>query len=63
LITVEDPVYGEFPMQGQPWKATETPPRMKWACRPPGHDNAHIYLRHLGLGGKALAVLHKRGVI
>jgi crotonobetainyl-CoA:carnitine CoA-transferase CaiB-like acyl-CoA transferase len=63
FVTVEDPLYGELPMQGQPWKATETPPRMKWACRPPGQDNAHIYLRHLGLGARALAALHKRGVI
>jgi len=63
LMTVEDPVYGELPMQGQPWKATKTPPRMKWACRSPGADNAHIYLRHLGIGRRALAALHKRGVV
>jgi crotonobetainyl-CoA:carnitine CoA-transferase CaiB-like acyl-CoA transferase len=63
LMTVEDPVYGELPMQGQPWKATGTPPRMKWACRPPGKDNAHIYLKHLGIGRRALAALHKRGVL
>ena len=63
LMTVEDSVYGELPMQGLPWKATVTPPRMKWACRPPGKDNAHIYLRHLGLGRRALAALHKRGAI
>ncbi|HYB73977.1 MAG TPA: CoA transferase [Candidatus Sulfotelmatobacter sp.] len=63
LMTVEDPVYGELPMQGQPWKATGTPPRMKWACRSPGADNAHIYLRHLGIGRRALAALHKRGVV
>ena len=63
LLTVEDPIYGELPMQGQPWKAGETPPRMKWACRPPGRDNAHIYLRHLGMGAKALTALRKRGVV
>lgn len=63
LVTVEDPAYGDLPMQGQPWKATETPPRIKWACRPPGVDNAHIYLRHLGLGARALSALRKRGVV
>ena len=63
LMTVEDPLYGELPMQGQPWKATETPPRMKWACRPPGKDNAHIYLKHLGIDRRALAALRKRGVV
>ncbi len=63
LMAVEDPVYGELPMQGQPWKATETPPRMKWACRPPGKDNAHIYLRHLGIGAKTLAALENKGIV
>lgn len=63
LMTVDDPVYGELPMQGQPWKATGTPPRLKWACRPPGKDNAHVYLRHLGIGARALASLHKRGIV
>jgi crotonobetainyl-CoA:carnitine CoA-transferase CaiB-like acyl-CoA transferase len=63
LVTVDDPAYGELPMQGQPWKATETPPRMKWASRPAGKDNAHIYLKHLGIGKRALGALQKKGVV
>lgn len=63
LTTVDDPVYGELPMQGQPWNATETPPRMKWACRPPGQDNAHVYLKYLGIAGQRLQRLRKAGVI
>lgn len=63
LTRVDDPIYGELPMQGQPWKATGTPPRMKWACRPAGHDNAAVYLKYLGLGPGALAAYRKRGVI
>ncbi len=63
LATVDDPIYGELPMQGQPWKATGTPPRMKWACRPVGHDNAYVYLKFLGLGPVKLAAYRKKGVL
>jgi crotonobetainyl-CoA:carnitine CoA-transferase CaiB-like acyl-CoA transferase len=63
LTKVDDPIYGELPMQGQPWKATGTPPRMKWACRPVGRDNEYVYLKHLGLGPVKLAALRKRGII
>jgi len=63
LTTVDDPVYGELRMQGQPWKATETPPRMKWACRPVGHDNEYVYLKYLGLGPSKVAAYTKRGVV
>ncbi len=63
LATVDDPIYGKLPMQGQPWKATETPPRMKWACRPVGQDNEYVYLKHLGLGPTKLAAYRKKGVV
>jgi crotonobetainyl-CoA:carnitine CoA-transferase CaiB-like acyl-CoA transferase len=63
LTTIEDPEYGELPMQGLPWKATETPPRVKWACRSAGKDNAYVYLKHLGLGRTKLAALKRGGVI
>ena len=63
LTTVDDPIYGELPMQGQPWKATGTPPRMKWACRPPGQDNQYVYLKYLGLDPSRLAAYHKKGVV
>jgi crotonobetainyl-CoA:carnitine CoA-transferase CaiB-like acyl-CoA transferase len=63
LTRMDDPIYGELPMQGQPWKATGTPPRMKWACRPVGHDNASVYLKYLGLGPTRLAAYKQRGAI
>lgn len=63
LIKVDDPIYGELPMQGQPWKATGTPPRMKWACRPVGHDNEYVYLKYLGLCPSKLSGYKKRGAI
>lgn len=63
LTRVDDPLYGELPMQGQPWKATGTPPRMKWACRPVGHDSQYVYSRYLGLGPGRLAGYKKRGAL
>jgi crotonobetainyl-CoA:carnitine CoA-transferase CaiB-like acyl-CoA transferase len=63
LTTIEDPEYGELPMQGLPWKATATPPRLKWVCRSVGKDNAHVYLKQLGLGRTKLAALKRAGVI
>ncbi len=60
---VEDPVYGELVVQGTPWKMTETPPRIKWLCRPVGADNEYVYLKHLGLDRRQLAALKERGVV
>lgn len=60
---VEDPVYGRLLLQGQPVKMSETPPRLKWACRPVGADNEFVYLRELGLGRERLRELRARGVV
>ena len=60
---VHDPVYGDLVLQGPMWKMTETPPRLKWVCRPIGGDNEYIYLKQLGLGRSALDDLKNRGVI
>jgi crotonobetainyl-CoA:carnitine CoA-transferase CaiB-like acyl-CoA transferase len=60
---LEDPHYGELTLQAPPWKMSGTPPRLKWACRPVGADNAAIYTRYLGLGPSDLAGLRARGVI
>jgi crotonobetainyl-CoA:carnitine CoA-transferase CaiB-like acyl-CoA transferase len=63
LQRVVDPLYGELVVQAPPWKMSETPPRLKWLCRPIGHDNEHIYLRYLGLGRSKVAELQARGVV
>lgn len=63
LQRVEDPEYGDLVFQGQPWKMTGTPPRLRWACRPVGKDNASIYLKHLGIGKARLRALKKRQII
>jgi crotonobetainyl-CoA:carnitine CoA-transferase CaiB-like acyl-CoA transferase len=60
---VEDPVYGEVIVQGPAVKATETPPRVKWVCRPPGADNGYVYLKYLGLGRSRLEELAAAGVV
>ncbi len=60
---VEDADYGLLQLQAPPWKMSRTPPRVKWACRPVGADNAAVYARHLGLGPSALAALKAKGVI
>jgi crotonobetainyl-CoA:carnitine CoA-transferase CaiB-like acyl-CoA transferase len=60
---LNDPLYGELTLQGPLWKMSETPPRLKWLCRPIGADNEFIYLKYLGLGRDRLAELHNEGVI
>ncbi len=60
---VQDPVYGEITLQGPVWKMTESPPRLKWACRPVGADNTFIYSTCLGIGGTALEELKARGIV
>ena len=61
--TLVDPVYGELTLQGPLWKMSETPPRLKWLCRPPGADNEFIYLKYLGFGRGSLAEMKNESVI
>jgi len=63
LQRVHDPDYGDLVLQGQPWKMTETPPRLRWACRPAGKDNASVYLKYLGIGRTRLHALRKQQVV
>ncbi len=60
---IQDPTYGELTVQGPAWKMSETPPRLKWICRPVGADNEFIYLKYLGMGRSQLAALKRVGVI
>jgi crotonobetainyl-CoA:carnitine CoA-transferase CaiB-like acyl-CoA transferase len=63
LQVVEDPVYGRLLLQAPPTHMTETPPRLKWACRPVGADTELVYAKYLGLGRAELADLRARGVV
>ncbi|MGH7322769.1 MAG: CaiB/BaiF CoA transferase family protein [Candidatus Rokuibacteriota bacterium] len=63
LQVVEDPVYGPLLLQASPLHMTETPPRIKWACRPVGADTEFVFGKYLGLGREALADLRARGIV
>ena len=60
---LSDPVYGELTLQMPVWRMTETPPRIRWACRPTGYHTAYVYQKYLGLGPRRLAELRDGGVI
>ena len=60
---VQDPVYGSVVCAQAQWKATETPPRTKWVCRPVGYDNGFVYLNYLGYGPVKLKELEAEGII
>jgi len=60
---INDPYYKEMVIANQAWKMTETPPRVKWICRPVGADNEYIYNLKLGWGPNQLAEYQDRGVI
>ncbi len=61
--TVADPLYGELLLQMPAWRMTRTPPRLKWACRPLGYHNAHVYQKYFGFGPGRLAELKSQGVL
>ena len=63
IMPVQDPVYGSVVCAQAQWKATETPPRTKWLCRPVGYDNGYIYLKYMGYGPVKLKALEGKGVI
>jgi len=58
-----DPVYGDLTLQMPVWRMTETPPRVRWVCRPTGYHNGYVYQKYLGLGPRRLAELKQQGVI
>jgi crotonobetainyl-CoA:carnitine CoA-transferase CaiB-like acyl-CoA transferase len=58
-----DPIYGPLTLQMPVWRMTGTPPRLRWPCRPAGHHNQDVYLRHLGLGRQDLEELRGRGIL
>ncbi|HBZ53942.1 MAG TPA: hypothetical protein DEO88_00925 [Syntrophobacteraceae bacterium] len=58
-----DPYYKEITFANQAWKMTESPPRVKWICRPVGADNEYVYNLKLGLGQEQLAAMKEKAVI
>jgi crotonobetainyl-CoA:carnitine CoA-transferase CaiB-like acyl-CoA transferase len=60
---IEDPVYGPLTLAMPAWRMTRTPPRLKVAARPPGHDNREVYAKHCGFGPERMQDLRSRGII
>ncbi|MEM1539424.1 MAG: CoA transferase [Candidatus Bathyarchaeia archaeon] len=60
---IKDPIYGEVVVARQAPLMTETPPRVKWVCRPVGYDNQYIYSKYLSFGPQKLKELKEKGVI
>ena len=60
---VEDPICGALLLQMPAWRMTRTPPRLKWACRPPGYHNREVFRRYFGFGPGRLAELEDHGLI
>ena len=58
-----DSVYGDLTLQMPVWRMSETPPRVRWACRPTGYHNGYVYQKYLGLGPGHLTALRSRGII
>lgn len=63
LAVVSDPTWGDLLVQMPFQKASASPPRLKWACRRPGQDNAHVYAKYLGYGRETLRELRASGVV
>lgn len=63
LTRVSDAVYGALLLGMPTWRMTETPPRVKWACRPVGYHNGHVYQKYFGFGPTRLLELKSHGVL
>jgi len=60
---VDDPVFGPVVLAQAQYKMTETPPRVKWVCRPVGYDNGFVYLKYLSYGPEKLRKLKESSVL
>ncbi len=60
---VQDPIYGALLLQMPAWRMTRTPPRLRWACRPAGYHNAHVFTKYFGYGPATLSRLRARSIV
>jgi crotonobetainyl-CoA:carnitine CoA-transferase CaiB-like acyl-CoA transferase len=58
----EDPVYGPMVEQGPAPKLSATPGRIRWAARPVGWHNDHVFRTVLGLSPSEVQALEAQGV-
>jgi len=59
----EDPLYGRMVEQGPAPKLSATPGRIRWAARPVGWHNEHVFRTVLGLSPGEIQALAAQGVI
>jgi len=64
FVKIHDKNYGELLLPNSLFRfMSETPGRIKWACRPIGADNEYIYAKYLGIFKDELEKLKSKGVI
>lgn len=63
IMTLADPDLGELRVPAPIPKLTATPGQLRWAGRPQGADNEHVYRTLLGIDAARFDDLRKRGVI
>jgi hypothetical protein len=64
FVKIHDKNYGELLLPNSLFRfMSETPGRIKWACRPIGADNEYIYAKYLGIFKDELERLKSKGVI
>jgi crotonobetainyl-CoA:carnitine CoA-transferase CaiB-like acyl-CoA transferase len=64
FVKIHDKNYGELLLPNSLFRfMSETPGRIKWACRPIGADNEYIYAKYLGIFKDELESLKNKGVI
>jgi succinyl-CoA---D-citramalate CoA-transferase len=59
----EDPLYGPMVEQGPAPKLSATPGRIRWAARPVGWHNEHVFRTILGLAPSEIQALEARGAV
>ncbi len=59
----EDPLYGPMVEQGPAPKLSATPGRIRWAARPVGWHNEHVFRTILGLAPSEIQALEAQGVV
>jgi crotonobetainyl-CoA:carnitine CoA-transferase CaiB-like acyl-CoA transferase len=64
FVKIRDKNYGELLLPSSLFRfMSETPGRIKWACRPIGADNEYIYAKYLGIFKDELERLKSKGVV
>jgi crotonobetainyl-CoA:carnitine CoA-transferase CaiB-like acyl-CoA transferase len=60
---INDELYGMIAEYGPSMKMSQSPPRLKWAAKPVGYHNDHVFHRILGIQPDEMERLKKSGVI